>query len=431
MLKKEISLSLVVMLIIGVVFTLTAQTDAWWIFGGDQQEEVKEIIVAARTGSMAKSLEELSKEYQQESGTKVVITALPYSSLYEKVSMDIRSRSGAFDVIMMDDPWMPEFGQKGFLTPLDQYFPEGPDQDFIDKSIALCKYPYAKGKLVALPLVGNVQLFFYRKDLIEKYQLAKPKSWDDVLTAAEVITKKEQGTYGYTIRGQRGNPVVSNYLPLFWGYGAKVFDDKMNPQVNSAEAKAALKAYLKLKDLGPKGVEAYNSDQIATALTQGRTAMTVAWPSWVSMVDDPSKSKVVGKVDFAVMPTTDKADSAAMIGNWLLGIPASSEHKKEAAKFLKWVTSKKSQKKMALVGGGVPTRVSLYQDQELVEKYRQFPTQLKSLQHSVARPRTPLWNKIEDQWGLYLSKIISKELDIDTGLEKANQAIAKIIKENN
>lgn len=392
----------------------------------DKGTEGGEIVVAARAGSMADALETLATEYEENTGVKVKITALPYDSLKEKIVLDVRNNSGAYDLVMMDDPWMPELGESGLLTPLDDYFKDGVDEDFIKKSVDLCRVPYESGSLYALPLVGNVQMFFYRKDLFEKYDLEEPTTWEQVLEASQVITEKEPETFGYVLRGQRGNPVVSNYIPLFWAYGGKVLDENMKPQVNSEAGIKSMQMYLKLKETGPIGVETFDSDQIATALTQGTAAMTIAWPSWVSKVDNEESSKVVGKIKFAAVPG-EVNDSAAMIGNWLLGVPKTSKNTDLAVEFLKWVTDKDAEKKMALAGGGVPTRISLYQDTDLIEEYRHFPAQLDALEHSVARPRTPLWSKIEDTWGLYLSQIVSGEMEIKEGLDKANKEIEKIM----
>lgn len=388
----------------------------------------KEIVLAARAGAMADGLEVLATKYEEKTGVKVKITAMPYDSLKEKIVLDVHNNSGAFDLVMMDDPWMPEFGEADLLANLDEYFKDGVDEDFIKNSVDLCKVPYATGSIYALPLVGNVQMFFYRKDLIEKYNLDAPTTWEQVIDAAMLIKDKEPDTYGYVLRGQRGNPIVSNYIPLFWAFGGEVLDENMKPQVNTEAGIKAMEAFLKLKESGPIGVEAFDSDQIATALTQGTAAMTIAWPSWVAKVDNAESSKVAGKIEFSAVPS-GISDSAAMIGNWLVGVPKTSENIETAVEFLKWVTGKEAEKEMALSGGGVPTRVSLYSDSDLVAKYRHFPAQLDALQHSVARPRTPSWSKIEDVWGLYLSQIVSGDIEIKEGLDRANAELEKIIME--
>lgn len=388
--------------------------------------ESVELTIAARAGSMADALTEVVKQYEEKTGNKVQVNAMPYDNLKETVVLDVRNNSGAFDLVMIDDPWMPEFAEAKLLTNLDSYFPDGLDSDFVQKSVALGKVPYETGSTYAVPLIGNVQMFFYRNDLVEKYDVEAPKTWDDVLTFAETIKDEEPETFGYALRGQRGNPIVSNYLPLFWAYGGKVLDENMKPQVNTEAGVKAMEMYMKLKETGPKGVETFDSDQIATSLTQGQVAMTIAWPSWVSEVDNKENSNVVGKVNFSAVPSQE-SDATAMIGNWLLGIPRTSQNADAAAAFLEWVTSAETQKEMTTLGAGAPTRVSVYEDPELVEQYRHFPAQLEALQNSVARPRTSKWSKMEDSWGMYLSQILAGQLDIKEGLDKANEELEGIL----
>src|SRR5262249_42033067 len=149
--------------------------------------------------------------------------------------IDLKAGTGAYDLVMLDDPWFPRFASDALLTDLDQLFSErgkgGPDKDFIPTSIALCRHPYETGSLFALPYVGNSQLFFYRSDLFEKYKLRAPVSWDDVLAAAKVIDESEVNgapgggrVRGYVMRAARGNSAVADFMPIFWAFGAEMFD---------------------------------------------------------------------------------------------------------------------------------------------------------------------------------------------------------------
>ncbi|HXL03238.1 MAG TPA: ABC transporter substrate-binding protein [Bacillota bacterium] len=422
MLRKKFSLSLLAM----VVLMALAVTGSIPGLAAGKPGEVT-LTLAARAGAMGDALTESAKRYEEITGVKVQVVCMPYAELKETAVLDVRNNAGAYDLVMLDDPWMPEFSQGKLLTNLDEYFKDGLDDDFIENCVALCRDPYGKGSLFAVPAIGNVTMFYYRHDLLKKYNLSPPKTWDDVIKIAEIITRDEPDTYGYVVRGQRGNPIVADYLPVFWAYGGEVLDENMKPAVNSEAGVKAMETYLKLKELSPKGCETFDSDQIATALTQGQIAMTIAWPSWVSQVDNPQSSKVVGKIEFLAVPGQTK-DSAAMIGNWLLGIPKTSRNKDQAVEFAKWVISPEAQKEMALMGGGAPTRKSLYNDPDLTAKYRHYPAQLSALEHSVARPRTPYWSQIEDVWGLYLSQILVGQIGIREGLDKANKEIEKILR---
>ena len=98
-------------------------------------------------------------------GINVEIVQAPYSNLFEQAANAGATNSGVFDIILMDDPWIPFFAENGHLEELDSYFEAagmtGPDDDFLSKSLAICRNPYETGAWVCLPYVGNAQMFFY------------------------------------------------------------------------------------------------------------------------------------------------------------------------------------------------------------------------------------------------------------------------------
>jgi multiple sugar transport system substrate-binding protein len=94
--------------------------------------------------------------------------------------------------------------------------------------------------------------------------------------------------------------------------------------------------------------------------------------------------------------------------------------------FLIWATSAEQMKRSA-ERGNPPTRTSLFKDAALVTKFPSYPAQLKSLETSRPRPRTPQWNEIENVFGIFLSKANSGELSPEDAMNQANAEIEKII----
>src|SRR5688572_31089807 len=94
--------------------------------------------------------------------------------------------------------------------------------------------------------------------------------------------------------------------------------------------------------------------------------------------------------------------------------------------FLHWATSAEQMKRSAL-RGNPPTRKSLFNDPELVATFPAYPAQLRSLETSKPRPRTPFWNEIENVFGIYLSKANSGELSAEDAMNHANAEIGKIL----
>jgi multiple sugar transport system substrate-binding protein len=401
---------------------------------GCSKQNSRQLTLALIEGVEGEALKQAAQDYETQTGVHINFVQLPYQNLYEKEFIDLNARTGAYDLIMLDDPWFPRFASKEFLTDLTPLLQKrgqsGPDADFVEASVNVCRHPYQTGALYALPYVGNSQLFFYRKDLFEKHGLKEPATWDDVLVAAQVIQEKETSAnggkmYGYVMRAAQGNAAVADFMPIFWAFGAEMFDSNGTPTVNSPEGIAALGFMLVLGKVSPPGYASFNADEVSAHLLQGTAAMSINWPAWISAFSDPARSKVLGKIEFTTLPGARKPGQAE-IGNWLIAIPRYSQNTDAAMDFLLWATSAEQMKRSAL-RGNPPTRKSLFQDAELVAKFPAYPAQFRSLSTSRPRPRTPYWNEIENAFGIFLSKANSGELSPTDAMNQANAEIEKIL----
>src|SRR5215467_7030449 len=141
-------------------------------------EPGKSLTLAINSGIEGDALKQAARDYEAQTGIHINIAEFPYANLFEKELIDLNSRTGAYDLIMLDDPWFPKFADLNVLTdfgPLLERRGRTVDNDFVATSIALCRHPHETGALYALPYVGNSQLFFYRRDLFEKYNLKSPE----------------------------------------------------------------------------------------------------------------------------------------------------------------------------------------------------------------------------------------------------------------
>jgi multiple sugar transport system substrate-binding protein len=396
----------------------------------------KQLSIAVVSGVEGDALKQAAREYEKQTGANIQIAEFPYDDLFAKELVDLSARTGAYDLVMLDDPWFPRFATEELLAPLAPLYEKrnqaGPGADFIASSLALCKHPYETGSLYALPYVGNSQLFFYRTDLFQKHDLKEPLTWDDVLTAARTIQEREQAgspgggrVYGYVMRAARGNSSVADFMPIFWAFGAEMFDANNQPSVNSAEGVSALRFMVELGKYAPPGYASFNATEVSAHLLQGTAAMSINWPAWISAFSDPQKSKVAGKMTFATMPGA-RSEGRAEIGNWLISIPLGAKNQDDAFDFLLWATEPEQMKKSALAGNP-PTRRSVFADVELLAKFPSYPAQLRSLEASKPRPRTPLWSEIENVFGIFLSRANSGELTPEDALNQANAEITKIV----
>jgi len=400
-----------------------------WVVGAEQVR----LVFMGRDGpyeaamKLAISLYKMVKPH-----VTIEYLGLPWAGLREKITIELVEGRGDFDLVILDDPWTPEFLPAGFLEPLEPWFAKTGktlNPDFIPTALALGRWPYPDGILYALPIVGNVQLFAYRKDLFEKHGLKHPpETWTEVVEAAKILAEKEPEIFPVVFRGAKGHDIVVSFLPILFSHGGNIIVDGKSGLM-LPEFLQALKVYLELARYAPPDVSVYRAARLRELLLAGKAAMALeVWPAWIPELDDPAKSLVVHKVELTTHPG-QAVKTAPMLGIWLLGIPATSKNKAEAFEFLLFVTSPEIQKVMALHVGNPPTLMGLYKDPELIARYRWYPAQLEALLAGVPRPRIPVWSKVEDVVGSYLHEALLGLRTPEEVVRAAHEAITPILEE--
>ncbi|WP_026960077.1 extracellular solute-binding protein [Aliagarivorans taiwanensis] len=395
------------------------------LFASSLSLNAAELVIAGRDSSYGDALQFVVDEYQkQQPDTNITLVKRPSNGLYESVVLSMREQTGNYDVILMDDTWAPEFLSNNWLSPLSK---QVEDEDFISASFDIGRYPDAGSAAYAMPMVGNVAMFAWNRALFEQNQLSEPKSWSDVLKSAEVISQSAD-TNGLVFRGVKGNPIVTGFLPILWGFGADVVDSEGQASLDTPEAKQALEAFLAMKQYAPRGVDVYNADEVRDSLQKGSAAMAIeVWPAWVPNLDNPEVSAVVGDMEI-MAPPAEVGQPSPMLGIWQLAVPADSNNKAEAEAFLAFATSAEIQKALALDFGMPPTRSSVYHDEDVVTKYRWYPQQAAALSTGKARPRIHNWAEVESILGDFLQLAMMGQMSAEQALKQAQRRIERVIK---
>src|SRR6266849_678921 len=353
----------------------------------------------------------LLPEFEKATGIRTEWVEADFSGWLQKALNDGQTKAGAFDIYVMDDLWVPRFAGAGYLANLDEVgFPI--DGDFVPSALDWGYWPpktglrqpgidrKARSVLYSLPLISDCQLFFYRNDI---YKNGAPSSWDDVLQMARQHSDPSRRQYGWVTRGVKGNPIMNSFFVLLHDFGGDIFGENWKVVFNSPQAVDALEFYLNLLRYAPPGVAEFDSDQEGATLLQGNAFAATIWTGWCPQTDDPTKSRVVGKINFDVPPK--KVNQIAKLGLFMAGIAASAPHKTEALEFLKWFSSPSSQLRFARAGG-TPFRTSAFKDEEARKKSRWLDAILRALTLGVPSPRTSDWSKVEDILGTELNKAL-------------------------
>jgi len=285
--------------------------------------------------------------------------------LRERVTTDIATKGGQFDVMTIGTYEVPIWAKNSWLLPLDKL---GDSYDVDDLLPAIRGGLSADGKLYAAPFYGESSFIMYRKDLMEKAGLTMPDAptWDFVADAARKMTDRAADINGICLRGKAGWGENMAFLTAMSNsFGARWFDEAWKPQFDQPEWKDTLQFYVDLmKDAGPVGASSNGFNENLTLFQQGKCGMWIDATVAASFVTDAKASSVADKVDFALAPDKGLGKRGNWLWAWSLAIPAGSQKAEAAQKFISWATSKDYLALVAAKDGwaNVPpgTRTSLY-----------------------------------------------------------------------
>lgn len=250
----------------------------------------------------------------------------------------------------------------------------------------------AHGHLVALPWYADVGLLYYRKDLLEKYQLPVPRTWDELTASARRIQAGERAAgnarlWGYVWQGRAYEGLTCNALEWIASRGGGTFVSmEGQPQADNAQARAALKmAAGWVGDISPPGVLNYAEEEARALFQSGQAVFMRNWPYALALANAP-ESAVRDRVGIAPLPAGDSGEPVGTLGGGQLSVSRYSPHVALAASLVMYLTSAAEQKRRALAGGYNPTIASLYRDPDVIAAQPAIAAFEPLVAHAVARP---------------------------------------------
>ena len=320
-------------------------------------------------------MQALTSQFTQKYGIKVKYVTLPENTLRQKVTSDVATGGGQFDIATVGTYEVPIWAKNKWITNLQPYFGKlsPAAQKAYDLNDVIPKVRLGlsyKKNLYALPFYGESSMTYYNKKLFANAGLKMPlhPTWDQVRSFAAKLHSPSSNRYGICLRalpgwGEFGAPLTT----VINTFGGRWFNMKWEPQLTAPATKAAVNFYVDLvRKYGEPGATSSGFTECETAMAQGRTAMWVDATVAAGQLTDPSKSQVAKDIGFAYAPTKVTPLGSHWLWAWSLAIDASSKNKDAAFKFLTWATSKDYLKLVAGKNGwaSVPpgTRISTYKN---------------------------------------------------------------------
>jgi len=387
------------LLSLGLVFGLALASSAQAAQFNWQQFKGTQLRVLLNKHPWQAGIEPHLKDFEALTGMKLIAEVYPEDQFRAKTLVELTSGASSIDVFMT----MPaqeglKYMRAGWYQPVDEFLKDSsltaPDynwNDFLDKTRDAM---VAEGKLIGPPIqVENVALM-YRKDVFQKYNVKVPTTLDELEAAAKALNGKAmtddgQPGFGIVNRGKRA-AATSMFAGMLHAMGGTWLTPNREPAINSEEAIKAIDMWGRLLRLyGPPGSENNHWYEASSIFSQGKAAMYTDANSLWPVIEDPQKSKVVGKVGYALFPRGPKGHSGSTVAVWGLGMPKTSKNQKAAWLFMQWATNHDQVFKVQSEKGVLGCRDSVWKDPKGKAK---VPADLAESLAQGSKVGTPLWN---------------------------------------
>ena len=359
-------------------------------------------------------------------GVQIVMDTVPVQNYFPKLSTEVASNSPALDCFTGITNLLYAFAATGKIVAIDELLSKEEIDDLVNDIPAhyLDTWRY-KGRLYAVPNDSNAQWSFYRKDLFDAAGLSLPQKWEDAVPVAKALTKN--GVYGFTGSLRRGEYAGAHFSSILYSYGGDYWDADFKPTINSEAGKKAINVMLELMDYADPGSINAGEDDTAQVIASGVAAWApLEWGR--SDLTDATKTQTAESIETALPPDGGDHPAAPCLGGQAYMVASWTDKKEEAAKFISYATSSKVMHTF-VENQGQPARSSALNDPENVKIGRYFPTLQKVLAQGHPFPAIPESYQFLVELGNHVAEILTKQTTPEQGLQAADDAFTKALKD--
>ncbi|HUI70934.1 MAG TPA: sugar ABC transporter substrate-binding protein [Spirochaetia bacterium] len=312
------------------------------------------------------------REFEAASKITVNLIQMGWDDVNNKLTAEMASGGSSYDVVEFDNGNVAAWLGAGWVEPLDPYMPKGFTDGMIPGLVDL--FTGADGKLYGIVWNNDTRFFFYNAAMLKKAGIkAPPRTWDELASQSKVLMSKGIAKYGLAGFWKAEWALVNDFHFWVYTYGGQIVDRQgnllFNKDPNTLAAMEEMVAMLKEGVMDPASLT-YDQEAVNNVFLKGDTAfLAQGIPGIMAYAEDPARSKVVGQVKVGLVPGGKPGVSAALTLPEAYAIAKGSKNKANAWKFIEYMTSKETNKKLAEQIGILPIWTSLYTDKDLVKLY--------------------------------------------------------------
>ncbi len=420
-----------------------------------RQAAGQSLTIGLNKHPFTESLLPLIPQFKSLTGISVDYLILPEDEYFTKLAADLSQQRGEFSVIMTGPMRNWEYVSADWILPLDGFLnnPKLTDlgwfklDDFYPALIAANRWNgkigggVGQGPLYSIPVIEESYILAYRKDIFDQYHIKVPTTIEEMAEAARLV-KKNAGIPGIVARGtpsvaSMGTGFISGLKSYTDGQWSEL-DDKLHANLADPRSVKFTEAWVDMvRESGPPNWANMQWYDAMAAFAAGQAGMIVDADFFAATYEDPGKSKVAGKVGYALIPAGPGGKPYSGLWTWALGISKATKNKEAAWLFVEWATSQRT-----LLNATVdyrnydPSRASIMNDPRVQKTMGAWgggsyvKIVAKNLETArVAWVPEPARVRLGDIWARALQEIYFKRKSAADALKDASTQVDKVLKE--
>ncbi len=344
----------------------------------------------------------------------------------------LNAKDSTYDAFILDITSPAQFAAAGWTEPLNNYVGTYAEQLFSEYLPVYREANWVGNRLVALPAYSDAMFMYYRKDLLERYGVTPPETWDELASAARTILARENDAnlQGLSIQGAPIEGAVCTFLLPYWSQGSYVIDHDGHLNFNRAHAARGLQLW---RDLIAQGVIKKTVAEIKTGDTvndfkAGKVIFAINWGFAWDRFQRDADSRVRNTIGVIRLPKIAGGEHASCIGGYQWAVSAFSRHKAETVALVRYLGSTEVSTYLALKGGLLPTRTALYRDQTLNAQIPWLPFAEPVLLTAKSRPVTPRYAEVSNAVRSATSAVLGGSMTVNEGVNDIERRLTRILR---
>jgi multiple sugar transport system substrate-binding protein len=327
---------------------------------------------------------------------QLIMQPLDANKWHDNLTTYFLAEDQTVDLLYLAGYWVAEFGEAGWLVPLDDLV----NPELIAKMdpAMLDTFKY-NGQTVGIgPSWGGIGGLYYRKDLLEQYGIEPPETYDDIIAACDTIRKDNPDLGCWDWPAMRNVVLVNRWSEYLYGFGGKYLNDDGTCAMNSPEAVAALEYMTNLFENGytPQEALSWKEEDANVRFVSGNTIFFSGRQDLLFWIDDPERSKIVDKWGFIPNPARPDGRHSGFTEFWAFAISKFSDNPEKALQVLETWIDTPVMKNFNLAWGPLQVNTEIFQDPDVIAANPQLPLINEIAQTALAPMPSANYGEVAD-----------------------------------